>query len=207
MGVRTFGGRLRLGAARVCLVALGGMLACTLAQVSGDAPPTASPVHPDMPAASPARTKAPTAPQIPEPATAASLKGPVVTALQGLTIVAREGSVVAGAIPSVRMKEPTVGPDPPIPLEVIARIFRRRTSAAIRACYVQALIATPTLEGVITAQFVVDKEGAVRSAEVAPGLTPELDACVLTQIKQTTFPQPRGGQVTVRYPFNFLRER
>jgi hypothetical protein len=128
-------------------------------------------------------------------------------ALQGLTIVARERSESPRPPPVVRSKEPTVGPDPPIPLEVITRIFRRSARAAIHACYVQALRTAPTLAGVIRTQFVVDAEGVVRSADVTQGLTPELDACVLSQIKQTAFPQPRGGQVIVRYPFNFVVER
>lgn len=120
----------------------------------------------------------------------------------GLTIHARDH--VPSAPPSVRIKEPTVGPDPPLPLEVVTRIFRRTSAVPLRDCYVRALRSAPGLSGDILTSFVVTQEGSVRSAEITQGLHPDLDTCVLKQIKQTTFPQPkRGGEVTVRYPFHF----
>ena len=143
----------------------------------------------------------------PRAVTAEPVKASATTPAPGLTIVALEHAAAPSLPPSVRIKEPTVGPDPPIPLEVITRILGREARVALRTCYVRALLTAPTLAGVILTQFVVAKDGTVRSAEVTQGLAPELDACVLVQLNQTTFPRPRGGPVSVRYPFNFVIER
>lgn len=186
MGSCAFGRRFRHSSLGLCLLALGG---------SASGAPPLPPANPQPPAAP--------VPALPPATATPPTKWAAPTTTTGLTIVAHERRRTA--IPVLRIPEPTVGPSASIAPETITRIFIRSARAALHDCYLRELIAEPALTGTLLTEFLVVKDGTVRSAQVIHGLTPGLDACVLAQIKQTEFPHPvHGDQVLVRYPFNFL---
>jgi TonB family protein len=125
----------------------------------------------------------------------------------GLTIVAKTRPRPANVPPPIVVADPTVGPDPPIPFVIITRVLRRNSLEVLRGCYQEVLRVTPALSGMLMVEFVIGNNGAVRSAEVLRSLSPDLDVCVIAQVKKATFPVPRGGPVSIRYPFTFISER
>ncbi len=89
------------------------------------------------------------------------------------------------------------------PKEIVRRYVRRQLSR-IRACYERVLAQHPALETKLVVEFVIGKDGNVRSAKAAtPSNDPSLDACVLAVIARIQFPTPKSGTIVVRYPFVF----
>lgn len=88
-----------------------------------------------------------------------------------------------------------------LPPEVVQRIVRQNFGR-FRMCYQTGLTRNPSLEGRVTARFVIGRDGAVSS--VANGGSDLPDAavvsCVLSAFYGLSFPQPDGGIVTVAYP-------
>ncbi len=72
-------------------------------------------------------------------------------------------------------------------------------------CYEKALLNDPTLGGTITMQWTITTSGAasqvsvVRSKMQHPGLI----GCMTKELTNIRFPSPKGGTVTVKYPFSF----
>ena len=91
-----------------------------------------------------------------------------------------------------------------LPPEAIRRIIRQNFGR-FRLCYEKALSANPTLQGRVTARFVIGRDGAVSS--VADGGSdignPAVVSCVVRAFYGLSFPQPEGGIVTVTYPIVF----
>jgi hypothetical protein len=120
----------------------------------------------------------------------ASVDGGARATPRGATLV---GSVDAGARPtprgatSVAAAVGTTSPPIPDALGVIAN-----GEARIRACYDKALEADPTLVGRLDAWVHVGDDGAVSSAERISrnGLSGELEACVLTTLRNLRFARP-----------------
>jgi hypothetical protein len=75
----------------------------------------------------------------------------------------------------------------------------------VQGCYERKLIREPTLAGKIVFEWVVDTTGSVgvvrikfsdlRSSDVA--------SCIQSSMRRWKFPEPRGGPVTITYPFVF----
>ncbi len=75
----------------------------------------------------------------------------------------------------------------------------------IQRCYERELLKTPTLAGKVTIEWVVATSGAVKSSRQKDATLQSSAAvnCMLASVKGWQFPQPRGGEVVVSYPFNF----
>ncbi|HSI05468.1 MAG TPA: AgmX/PglI C-terminal domain-containing protein, partial [Myxococcota bacterium] len=75
----------------------------------------------------------------------------------------------------------------------------------IQRCYERELLKTPTLAGKVTLEWVVATSGAVKSSRQKDATLQSSSAvnCMLASVKGWQFPQPRGGEVVVSYPFNF----
>ncbi len=75
----------------------------------------------------------------------------------------------------------------------------------IQRCYERELLKTPTLAGKVTIEWVVATSGAVKSSRQKDATLQSSGAvnCMLASVKGWQFPQPRGGEVVVSYPFNF----
>jgi TonB family protein len=87
----------------------------------------------------------------------------------------------------------------------VRRVVRSQV-APIKACYEHALQKTPTLEGRVAVQFVIDRSGAVASASSHPSTTmsdTHVVDCVIAVFKSMKFPAPTGGEVSIVYPFDF----
>ena len=88
-----------------------------------------------------------------------------------------------------------------LPPEVIHRIVRQSFDK-FHACYEIGLRANPTMQGRVTVRFVIGKDGATKSANVAVTDLPDksVATCVAREFSSLTFPPPDRGEVTVSYP-------
>lgn len=92
--------------------------------------------------------------------------------------------------------------DSGLPEDVVRRVIRR-SMVPIRACYDQALLTQPTLEGTVQVIFEIGRDGRVPFAQ-GMGVDDAVAECVAAVIRGLQFPQPDGGgRVRVRYPFAF----
>lgn len=91
-----------------------------------------------------------------------------------------------------------------LPPEAIQRVVRQ-SFGRLRGCYQEALLRNPQLEGRVAVKFVIDRSGAVSSAELSESTLDDAKAtaCVVAHYKQMAFPEPEGGIVTVVYPVLF----
>ncbi|MBM4318434.1 MAG: energy transducer TonB [Deltaproteobacteria bacterium] len=86
----------------------------------------------------------------------------------------------------------------------IAKVVRMRLKA-VKSCYERELKKDPKLAGKIVIQFTIGEIGRVTSSKVASSTmsNPNVGRCILARMEQWRFPQPKGGSVTVSYPFVF----
>jgi hypothetical protein len=91
-----------------------------------------------------------------------------------------------------------------LPPEVIQRIIRQNFGR-FRLCYERGLSQNPTLEGRVTARFVIDRTGAVSNVANGGSDIPSSDvtSCVISTFYGLSFPPPDAGIVTVSYPILF----
>jgi len=80
----------------------------------------------------------------------------------------------------------------------------KSASPAIQACYERALKTKPQLRGSVDINFVVGPDGKVAHADVSDGADALDDSatvdCILNEIRQLAFPEPKGGRVFLNYP-------
>jgi hypothetical protein len=91
--------------------------------------------------------------------------------------------------------------------EAVQRVVRQNFGR-LRACYEAGLLRDPGLEGRVSVQFVIDREGAVTMAMPWSDTTlPDASVarCVSKAYESMSFPRPEGGIVTVVYPVMFTR--
>lgn len=88
-----------------------------------------------------------------------------------------------------------------LPPEVIQRIVRQNYGR-FRACYETGLRENPSLEGRISARFVVARDGSVATVQSAGSDLPNANVvrCVIDAYRDLSFPPPENGVVTVVYP-------
>jgi hypothetical protein len=91
-----------------------------------------------------------------------------------------------------------------LPPEVIQRVVRQ-SFGRFRGCYEDGLRTNPTLEGRVTARFVIARDGSVATVQSGGSDLPDsrVVACVLRTYSSLSFPPPREGIVTVTYPLSF----
>lgn len=91
-----------------------------------------------------------------------------------------------------------------LPPEVIQRIARQNFGR-FRLCYENGLRNNPNLAGRVVTKFVIDRSGAVSTAQDQGSDLPDqgVVSCVVRQFQNLSFPQPEGGVVTVVYPVVF----
>ena len=93
-------------------------------------------------------------------------------------------------------------------------------SSDIRSCYKRELDLNPDFETKVNVRFMIGPDGAILSArpvkkkgEKKPKMSKKvfrqlkrLEKCVITQIKDWKFPEPRGGRkIRVVFPFVFKK--
>lgn len=112
-----------------------------------------------------------------------------------------------------------------LPPEAIQRAIRDRFPLATK-CYEAGLARDPKLEGRVLVRLVIGLDGKVTEASPVTGdaakgadvLTPgdapvppmpdaKVTACVVDVLRQTVFPPPDGGTVSVVYPVTFSRNQ
>lgn len=75
----------------------------------------------------------------------------------------------------------------------------------IQRCYERELLKSPGLAGKVQVEWTIAMSGAVKSArqQFTDMNSTAVVSCILAAIKTWQFPQPRGGEVVVSYPFIF----
>lgn len=78
-----------------------------------------------------------------------------------------------------------------------------RARTLVKMCYEDQLKRDPTLQGKIVVRFVIGEDGGVTSSEIASSTfdNKDFEGCLLRVIRRLHFPKPKGGAVTVEYPF------
>ncbi|MBN2358218.1 MAG: AgmX/PglI C-terminal domain-containing protein [Deltaproteobacteria bacterium] len=91
-----------------------------------------------------------------------------------------------------------------LPQDKIMKVVEQN-KAGIKQCYEMAKLRKPDIEGSITVRWKVFPEGNVESCEVVESSLDDKETagCITGEIKNWTFPKPKGGVVTVTFPFNF----
>jgi TonB family protein len=77
--------------------------------------------------------------------------------------------------------------------------------AEVQGCYERQLYKDPTINGKVLCEWVIDPSGSVSTQRVKTSTVrnSEVASCILASIRNWKFPKPRGGSVTVTYPFVF----
>jgi hypothetical protein len=87
--------------------------------------------------------------------------------------------------------------------ELIRRTIHQHINE-VRACYEQALIGRPDLEGRASIKFIIGPSGAVQATALESTDLPDTKVghCIATAVQRWQFPAPEGaGLVIVTYPF------
>jgi outer membrane biosynthesis protein TonB len=81
----------------------------------------------------------------------------------------------------------------------------KRYSRALQACYENELKKDSSLQGTIKVQFTIPPSGRASRVNVIKNTigSRAVAKCISTQIKRWRFAKPKGGEVTVAYPFVF----
>lgn len=102
--------------------------------------------------------------------------------------------------PTVTVGNPA--PQGSLDKDIIRRVIKQALPK-IRYCYEKELVADASLQGTVTAKFVISPTGAVISSSAA-GINASIEGCIAAVVKQLQFPAPTGGgSVSVSYPFTF----
>jgi TonB family protein len=114
--------------------------------------------------------------------------------------------------PGTRTYEPGklgVGPSPAdkglTPNDIDA--VMKASAKSLRTCYQQELARSPELAGRIVVKFLISPAGSVTSASIVSTTmkSPRVESCIVSTIKQLTFPAKAVGTASVTYPFIFSR--
>ena len=83
----------------------------------------------------------------------------------------------------------------------------RTKMSTYKGCYQRQLQRTPSLQGTITVEFVIEEDGLVERARISSSSlnNEQVEQCIIQNLEGSQFPTPRGGTVVVTYPFNFTR--
>jgi Ca-activated chloride channel family protein len=105
------------------------------------------------------------------------------------------------------LRQGTVEVSGRLPSEVISRIVRQNFGR-FRLCYENGLRTNPNLGGTVKVKFVIDRSGAVSTAQDAQSDVgdPAVVSCVVRSFSNLTFPQPEGGIAVVTYPIIMTTE-
>jgi TonB family protein len=76
--------------------------------------------------------------------------------------------------------------------------------ADIKTDYAAELASQPKLKGKMVVEFVIQANGTVRDVKVTTNqLTADLEKKLIKYFEKLAFPQPTGGEATVKVTFNF----
>lgn len=91
-----------------------------------------------------------------------------------------------------------------LPKEKIIKVLKEHKDA-IKSCYSVQQEMKPELEGSVTMRWKIYPEGEVQGVEVAEATLEDKDVqtCLKGEIASWTFQKPKGGVVTVTFPFQF----
>ena len=101
--------------------------------------------------------------------------------------------------PADAAEEPPQGE---LPKSVIQRVIGEHFND-VRDCYFESLKVNPGLTDELKVEFVIGIAGNVESARLLNNIDEDagLGSCIASRVMTWRFPQPKGGPVTVTYPF------
>ena len=114
----------------------------------------------------------------------------------------RLGGAILGVVAAITFCLPADASS--IDKDLIRRVVRRHIGAVGR-CYESVVGEGDVPPGKLVVKFVIGLDGRVSSAERHPDSTldaPEIEACILKEVRSWRFPPPHAEPVTVTYPFN-----
>ena len=125
-----------------------------------------------------------------------------VTAADLFAAPAAAAAVAAKPAPAARAGAAQVSGG--LPPEVVQQVVRTNSSR-FRLCYENGLRSNPDLEGTVTTRFVINRSGGVSTTADSGSTLPDrrVVQCVNRAFSALSFPHPKGGIVTVRYPITF----
>jgi len=91
--------------------------------------------------------------------------------------------------------------DPKIVMGIISNHY-----GEVRYCYEKQLMLNPELEGKIEVKFSIGINGNVSTTTISDSSinSIEVESCVLHKVRNWHFPKPKGGSVTIIFPFIFM---
>jgi len=118
---------------------------------------------------------------------------------------------VTGTAGSGKVRGVVSGP-PPRSVEVQGQLDRSEIQKVVndhlhevQGCYERQLVKDPALAGKIVSEWVITPAGTVGAVKIKSSSVRnnEVANCIQAALKRWKFPQPKGGSVTVTYPFVF----
>lgn len=92
---------------------------------------------------------------------------------------------------------------------VIAKILAQHVGA-FQYCYNRALQTNPKLAGEVKVRFTIKLDGLVEKRNIgysgSAARDPNLTSCIGRVFSRMKFPEPKGGEVIVNYPLNFMAQ-
>lgn len=96
---------------------------------------------------------------------------------------------------------------PPLSRDEI-RVVVRAKMPEVRACFDAGLAEAPDIGGRVLLRFTINTDGRAGPVEIAEDeLGASVAGCLAEAVEHWQFPRPRGGPVTIAYPFVFTSER
>ncbi len=106
------------------------------------------------------------------------------------------------SVPTVRIGQPAVTGDLD---KAIIRRYLKRNIQKLTYCYEKELLATPGIQGTVTATFTIALDTGKVTSSNATGVDPNVASCVASVIAAIEFPRPKGtADVDVSYPLTFV---
>lgn len=107
------------------------------------------------------------------------------------------------------IKEKDMGGEGKMNPNVVARTLSQHVSA-FQYCYNKSLQNDPKLNGELKVRFVIKEDGSVDGKEMefegSAAKDGDLTSCVQRVFSRMKFPSPKGGEVVVNYPLNFMAQ-
>jgi hypothetical protein len=86
--------------------------------------------------------------------------------------------------------------------ELVRRVVQEHFDE-VTHCYEQELAKTPTLAGKVLLSFKIGAHGVVTAAQASQGFDSNVESCLVSLVKQLSFPSLATAELEINYPFEF----
>jgi TonB family protein len=129
----------------------------------------------------------------------------LISKMKTLKFPKLEGAAVTIAYPFSFTPNPAASAKKPKNTAQIIQGNMSQRGQGLTQCYEKELKKNPKLQGKVTVQFTIEKNGKVSKAKIANSTLKSnaVHACLVTRVKNLTFPKPKNKAITIAYPFVF----